>query len=214
MHRPDHLVGVRHAFDQLANRLGILLRNVVADGIRHIDRRRTGLDHLIENADQEIDFRAPGIFSREFDIVGVFTRPADRLDRLLNHLIGRHAQLLFHVDRRSRDEGMDTPGLGRLDRLAGAANVVLVGARQRADGRILDDLGNRLDGIEIARRSGGKARLDHIDPHFFQLAGNADLFFLGHRCAGALFAVAQGGVKNYQMLLVHELLRVVTAPCA
>ena len=95
---------------------------------------------------------------------------------------------------------MDTPRLGRLDRLASPGNIVLVGAGQRANGGILDRLGDGMNGVEIARRGGGKTRLDHVDSHLFQLAGNANLFFLGHRCARALLAIAQGRIENNQML--------------
>ena len=45
---------------------------------------------------------------------------------------------------------------------------------------------------------GGKAGLDDIHPHLFELAGDPNLLFPGHRGAGALFAVAQGGVENDQ----------------
>jgi hypothetical protein len=77
-----------------------------------------------------------------------------RLHRLLDDLVGRHAQLLLHVDRAGGDEGVDAAGRGRLDGLAGAADVVLVGARQRADGGFLDALG---DAQWMASKSPGEA---------------------------------------------------------
>jgi hypothetical protein len=61
----------------------------------------------VEYAHQEIDVGAHRIFGRKLDIVRVLACPADRLDGLLDHLIGRHAQLLLHVDRAGRDEGVD-----------------------------------------------------------------------------------------------------------
>ena len=90
------------------------------------------------------------------------------------------------------------PGLRRLDRTACRVDVALVGTCQRTDGRILDGLGNRPDRIGIARAGCGKAGFDHIDTELFQLARNAQFLVLGHRRAGALLAVAQGGVKNKQ----------------
>ena len=198
MHRPHHLVRIRHAGDQLLDRLGELAGQVVTDGIRHVDRRGTGLDDLLEDAAQEIQFGASCVLGRKLDVVGVVTRPADRLHGLLDDLIGRHAQLFLHVDRAGSDECMDATGSCRPDGLAGTADVVLVGTRQRTDGRVLDRLGDGVDRIEITGGSSGKAGLDHVDLHALELPGNADLLFLGHRGAGALLAVAQGGIENYQ----------------
>ena len=149
MHRPHDLVRVRHALDQLAHGFGILIRDGVADGIRDIDRPRTGLDHRLEDTAQEINVRAAGIFGGKLDIVRVFACPANRLDRLRNHLVGRHAQLLFHVDRRRGNKGMDAAGIRRADRLTGTPDVVFVGACQRTDGRTLDRLRDCLNGIEV-----------------------------------------------------------------
>jgi hypothetical protein len=81
--------------------------HVVADGVGHVDGLRAGLDHGLEDAHQEIDLGAAGVLGRELDVVGVFARPADRLHRLLDDLVGRHAQLLLHVDRAGGDEGVD-----------------------------------------------------------------------------------------------------------
>ena len=57
------------------------------------------------------------------------------------------------------------------------------------------DLGDAVDRIGIAGAGGRKARLDHIHAQFFQLARDAQFLFLGHGCAGALLAVAQGCVE-------------------
>ena len=105
--RPDHLVGIRHALDQLLHALAPQGGNAVADGVGHVERFGAGLDHLVEDADQKIHVGAHRILGREFDVVGIFERELDRLDRRLDHLVGLHAQLLFHVDRAGGDEGVD-----------------------------------------------------------------------------------------------------------
>jgi len=107
----------------------------------------------------------------------------------------------FHVDRAGGDEGVDAPRSGRLDRTAGGVDVALVGACQRADGRVLDGFGNGADRFGVARTGGGKAGLDDVDAELFQLARDAELLFLGHRRARALLAVAQGGVENKQTVV-------------
>jgi hypothetical protein len=77
---------------------------------------------------------------------------------------------------------------------------------RRAHGGFLDASAMALNGVEVARRGGGKAGLDDIDAHALQLARHAQLLVLGHGGAGALFAVAQGGVENHQVVF-HVRLR-------
>ena len=205
MHRPHYLVRVGHALDQRAYGGGELLGHVVAHGVGHVDGLRAGVDHGLEDADQKVDLGATGVFGGELDVVGVFARPADRLDRLRDDLVGRHAQLLLHVDRAGGDEGVDAPARRRADGLAGAADVVLVGARQRTDGGLLDRLGDRAHRLEVAVGGGGEAGLDDVHAHTLELAGDAQLLVTGHRRARALLAVAQGGVEDDQ-LVFHGLL--------
>ena len=110
---------------------------------------------------------------------------------------------MLHVDRTGGDEGVDTPRLGWLDRCTGAAHVILDRTRQRTYRAIFNDLCNRFHRFEIARAGRREACLDNIHAQFFQLAGNADFHFLGHRRAGTLFAIAQSGIKNYQFVHVE-----------
>jgi hypothetical protein len=142
----------------------------------------------------------PASSAEKFDVVGIASRPADRLHGLLNDLIRGHPQLFLHVDRAGGNEGVDATGLRRLDRFAGTADVVFVGTRQRADRGILDRLSNGVNGIEITRRGCSKTGFDDIDLHALQLAGNTNLLVLGHRGAGTLLTVAQGGIKNNQTI--------------
>jgi hypothetical protein len=83
-------------------------------------------------------FRAVAVLGRELDVVAQVARKAHRQPGLLQHLFGRHAQLLLHVQRAGGDEGVDAAAGGAGQRLGGAADVAVVGARQRADGGVLD----------------------------------------------------------------------------
>ena len=85
---------------------------------------------------------------------------------------------------------------GRLQRLGGTVDVAVGGTRQAADDRVLDELGNLLDGLEVAVRRDREAGLDHVDAHLLQHLGDAQLLGHGHRAAGRLLAVAQGGVED------------------
>jgi hypothetical protein len=199
--RPDHLVGVGDALDQLLHALAPQGGNRITNGIGNVDRLRPSPDDLVEDAHQEIHFRAHRVLGGKLDVVGVLECELDGLDRGLDHLVGLHAQLLLHVDRTGGDEGMDAPRPGRTDRLAGGTDVAFVGTRQRAHGGMLDGFGDGLDGVGVTRTGGGKSGLDDVDAELFQLPRNAQFLVLGHRCARALLAIAQGGVKNIQTVV-------------
>ena len=77
-----------------------------------------------------------------------------------------------------------------------AVYVAEIRTGQPADYGIFCLLANVADGLEIAFRCNGKAGFDDIDAHLIKQLGNLELFGMAHRGAGALFAVAQSGVKN------------------
>ena len=98
---------------------------------------------------------------------------------------------------------MDAPALGRLDRLAGAVDVLLAGAREPADDRVLGALGDLVDGREIALRGDREAGLDDVDAHGVEHLGDLELLLVRHGGAGRLLAVAQGGVEDDDAVLLR-----------
>ena len=86
-----------------------------------------------------------------------------------------------------------------------AGDVAVIGARQRADRRVLDLAGDRLHRLEIAVGGRGEAGLDYIHAQALQLARDAQFLVLGHRGTGRLLAVAQGGVED-EDFIVHSTL--------
>src|SRR6185312_12056692 len=96
----------------------------------------------------------------------------------------------------------DALALGRLDRLGAAVDVLEGGARQAADDRVLRALGDLVDGGEVAFRGDREAGLDDVDAHRVEELSDLDLLFVGHGRAGALLAVAQGGVEDDDAVLV------------
>ena len=48
----------------------------------------------------------------------------------------------------------------------------------------------------------GKAGLDDVDAHLVEQRGDFELLLVGHGGAGALLAVAQGGVENNDAVLL------------
>jgi len=107
---------------------------------------------------------------------------------------------------------VDAAAVGALERFGCARNVAVVGTRKRANGGVLDGVGNRLHRLEVAVGAGGKTGFDDIHAQALQLAGNAQLLVAGHGRAGRLLAIAQGGVKNDEFVS-HGYSRISTAAC-
>src|SRR5690606_3105143 len=68
------------------------------------------------------------------------------------------------------------------------------------DGRILHGAGDRLHALEVTVGAGGEAGLDHVDLQALELARDAQLLVARHGGAGRLFAVAQGGVEDDELV--------------
>ena len=97
---------------------------------------------------------------------------------------------------------MDAPALRRLDRLGAAVDVVEAGAREAADHGVLGALGDLVDGGEVAVRGDREAGLDDVDAHRVEQLGDLELLLMRHGGAGALLAVAQGGVEDDDAVLL------------
>ena len=98
---------------------------------------------------------------------------------------------------------MDARTLRALQRLAGAVDVLEAGARQAADDGVLDELGDLAHRLEIAGRGNRKAGFDDVDAHLVEQFGDAQFFFMRHRGAGRLLAVAQSGVEYFDLSSVR-----------
>ena len=106
------------------------------------------------------------------------------------------------MQRRGRDHGVDAAAPGELHRLGAAVDVLRVGARQAGDHGVLGAAGDLADRLKIAFRGDGKTGLDDVDAHVVEHLGDLELFLEGHGGAGALLAVAQGGVEYDDAVLL------------
>ena len=202
MHREYRLVGVRHPLDQRPHEVAILFRRGVTDGVGNIDRGGAGLDHGLDDPAQIVHLAAGGVLGRPFDVVDLVARAGDVGDRELHHLLRRHVELDAHVQRRRGDHGVDAAAPGEFHGFRAAVDVLRIGARQAGDHGVLGAPGDLADRLEIAFRGDGEAGLDDVDAHVVEHLGDLDLLLEGHGGAGALFAVAQGGVEYDDAVLV------------
>lgn len=67
---------------------GVLRWNVIVYGIWYVNGCCVSFYYFIENVDKEFDFWMFGIFSRKFDIIGIFVCLFDWFDGLFDYLIG------------------------------------------------------------------------------------------------------------------------------
>jgi hypothetical protein len=90
--------------------------------------------------------------------------------------------------------------LRRCKRLPGPLDILFLDARQAANRRAFNRLGNALHRIEIPRGCDGKPRLDYIHAEERELTCNLQLFLLIERRTGRLLAIAQRGVEDDDMV--------------
>ncbi len=74
VHRQRDRLDAAHVAAQVREGLVELLRRRVADGVRHVDRRRAGIDGGLHDLGEEIELRARGVLRRELDVVAEGTR--------------------------------------------------------------------------------------------------------------------------------------------
>ncbi len=82
-------------------------------------------------------------------------------------------------------------------------SMSLNAARDKAaDHGVLGALGDLVDGGEITLGRDRETGLDDVDAHVVEQLGDFELLLVGHGGAGALLAVAQGGVEDDDAVLL------------
>ena len=139
MHRPDRLVAVGHALAQRLDEVAVELGNGIAHGVGHVDGGRAFGDHGLEHAAQEIHVAAVAVFGAELDVAAPgCAQSAPTAWPARTPASGVMRSFFSMCSARGGDEGVDARAAGALERFGRARDVAVVGARQRADGRVLD----------------------------------------------------------------------------
>src|SRR5512145_2108350 len=92
-----------------------LVRQGVTDRVWDVERGRPTLDGEREHLVEELRLGAARVLRTEFDIRAELTSKGHHDPRLLEHLLATHPELVFAMDRRSGDEGVDAGIGGFLD---------------------------------------------------------------------------------------------------
>ena len=172
------MINVWYAFIQTGNDVGELKRHGVADSVRDVDGFSARIDGSFHHARQIFNRRTASIFTGEFNVIRVVTGTFDHVDRALNDLIQRAAQLGGNVHRRGSNKGMNTECFGNLQRLGCNIDIFFHTACQATDAAVLDGTRNGLHGFEVTRRRDRETDLHHVDTHTFE--SQRDLQFLFH----------------------------------
>ncbi len=104
------------------------------------------------------------------------------------------------MEVRAGQEDVDAVLFRGLDRLGSRFDVWARAASQRGDARPAHLARDAADGIEIALRGDGEARLKHVNAERRQLVRHAELLFVMHGAAGALLSIAQRRVEKDDLL--------------
>ena len=210
--RPEVVVAVDRQHDvaqpgrqlvQPAQERRVLLGHRVADGVGDVDRRRALVDRDLDDLGGVLDVGARGVHRGELDVVDQRRAwaTAARAWPLTSSRV--EAQLVLDVDVRRRDERVDPRPLGVAYRPVGGIDVPHMNAREAGDDGALDLAGDRLHGLEVARRGDREAGLDDVDPQPRELVRDLELLARVQRDPRRLLAVSQGGVEDDYAVVIH-----------
>jgi hypothetical protein len=102
---------------------------------------------------------------------------------------------------------------GGFDCFTGRINVFRHATGESGDDGTFDFFGDCLNRCEIAITDHRETGLDHIHLQACQLARHFELLTQIHGSSGALLAVAQGGVKDEDAIILHVFLSIVCSSC-
>ena len=176
--------------------MGELDRRRVADGVGDVDDVRPGLDRRGDDLGEKTYIRPRRVHRGELDVRAEALGELNGLARPLEDVPTVRAHLVLDVQVARADERVDAGPLGPLDRLPGAAYVLLVEAGEAGDSRALDLGGDPGDRLEVTLRGNGEARLYDVDLQAGELAGYLNLLLDREGDARRLLAVAKGRVED------------------
>ena len=175
----------------------VLLREAVADGVREVDRRRSGANRFAADTGCELGLRTGCVLAGELDLVGEAARVAAGPARLLDDLFGGFkAELALHVDGAGGDEDVDARPACVRKGFCGGVDVLLARARKRGDGGALDCGGDCSDAFEVSWRRNRESCLDDVDSEPLELGRDLHLLVRRQCDARRLLAVAQRRVED------------------
>ena len=212
--RGEHnLVGTRSIFAKHGDESSKLVRQAPSGGVGYVQRGGTRLDDRAEHAVEKLGVTSSSILGAELDILAPKAfGEGDRLDSLGDHFVLRHAQLVFHVDLRGCDKGVNARSARVSHGVPRHFDVALGRARESADdwrvSCIIDHvshfLGDTRDGVEVVIRRDGKSRLDDVHTERREFLRDVEFFVGRERRSGRLLAVSERGVEYADVVRIAD----------
>ena len=196
------LVQFGHVRVERGEDLPVLLRRRVADGIGDVDRRGAGGQRGAHDLCHELRAGARGVLAGEFDVRDLRPGVGNSIAGLLDDLLGRHAELVLHVEVARRDEDMEAGTLSVLEGLPRRVDVALLRAIERRDRAAAYVLGHEANALNLAGRGHCEAGLNDVDAEPFELARDLQLLLRVQANARRLLAIAQRGVEDLDVILI------------
>ena len=150
---------VGNALAQRLDEVAVELGHGVAHGVRHVDGGRALGDHGLEHPAQEVHVAAVAVLGRELDVARTGCGRSAPTSFACSNTCSGVMRSFFSMC--SGEVAMKVWMRARcraLERLGRTRDVAVVGARQRADGRVLDRVGDGLHGLEVAVGAGRRSR--------------------------------------------------------
>ena len=194
-----HGIQRRAFFSDLCQESEIFLRSGISYGIRNIDRRRARFDHPVEDLRQEIRVASRRVFRGKLDVGHILFRMFYHSFRALQNCLRLHEKLVFHMDRRCGDKGVNSRRNRFFYRFIRSIDIRRKRPGQTRHRTVFESLRNRFYGEEISRRRSREAGFDDIHIETFQLLRHLDFFFQVHAAARGLLAVTKSRVKNFNL---------------
>lgn len=192
----DGFVAVRDVLDDALDQFAILFGVGVAGGIGDVDGGCAGSDDGFDDLVDIVAVGAAGVFHKILDVVGVFSGVFDCVDADFESLLAGHAKFVLKVVLADAQAGVNAGVFGVFEGFAGHVDIFFAGTGEATDLNAFEFAGQGLDGFEVTRGGDGESGLDDVDAELDE--GVSDFEFLGHgqADAGALLAIAKGGIKN------------------
>src|SRR6204780_5216661 len=185
--------------------LAIFLGRGVADGVREVDDIRASFGGGSNDFDQEVAIGAAGGFRGKLHVFAVLAAVKNNSKDIVEGFGARYAQLVLQMQIGSGEKNVQARLGGRFERAERSIHVILTGASQGGDAATSNFGGDGAHGIEVTRRSNGKASFEDVDTQRFQLARQLQLFRAMHGESRRLLAVTQRRVENMNLIQAGSL---------
>src|SRR6266536_2520099 len=184
----------------LADQPPVFLGHRIAHRVRNVQRGSAAVGGHLQHLAEEIRLRAGGVLGRKLNILAQRTRVGDIIAHIAQAVLAGHLQLVLQMNVAGSKEGVNAGTRRLFQGLPGGVDVLAGAAAQTRYPDAADLARYALYGLEIAMRGDGKAGLNDVHTEPLQLPGQHQFLFGVHAAAGRLLAVAQGRVKDEDLL--------------